>query len=58
MNTTTSTERMGCTFDGDEDWVDTGSSPHWGMGGYDEEQDWSICDKDCGWCGYCGDGIL
>ena len=21
-------------------------------------KDWSICDKDCGWCGRCGDGIL
>jgi len=21
-----------------------------------EDQDWALCDKDCGWCGHCGDG--
>ena len=26
--------------------------------GYDEDdQDWSLCDKDCGWCGHCCDNI-
>ena len=23
-----------------------------------DDEDYSICDKDCGWCGHCGDGIL
>lgn len=22
------------------------------------DQNWALCDKDCGWCGHCGDGIL
>jgi hypothetical protein len=22
------------------------------------EQNWALCDKDCGWCGHCGDGII
>ncbi|PVH73279.1 hypothetical protein DL98DRAFT_607639 [Cadophora sp. DSE1049] len=21
------------------------------------DQDWMLCDKDCGWCGHCGDGV-
>lgn len=21
-----------------------------------EDQDWALCDKDCGWCGHCADG--
>jgi len=21
-----------------------------------EDQDWALCDKDCGWCGHCNDG--
>ena len=24
---------------------------------YDDDQDWAFCDKDCGWCGHCGDGV-
>jgi hypothetical protein len=24
---------------------------------WDEEQDWILCDKDCGWCGHCGDNV-
>ena len=23
-----------------------------------EEQDWALCDKDCGWCGHCAEGAL
>ena len=23
-----------------------------------EDQNWALCDGDCGWCGHCGDGIL
>ncbi|RMY26242.1 hypothetical protein D0867_00177 [Hortaea werneckii] len=26
--------------------------------GLAEEQNWALCDKDCGWCGHCGDGVL
>lgn len=22
------------------------------------DEDWSLCDKDCGWCGHCADGVL
>jgi len=22
-----------------------------------EDQDWALCDKDCGWCGHCTDGV-
>jgi hypothetical protein len=22
-----------------------------------EDQDWMLCDKDCGWCGHCADGF-
>ncbi|KAH7071897.1 hypothetical protein BKA63DRAFT_516579 [Paraphoma chrysanthemicola] len=25
--------------------------------GLDDDQDWVLCDKDCGWCGHCGDGV-
>lgn len=21
-----------------------------------EDQDWALCDKDCGWCGHCAEG--
>ena len=21
------------------------------------DQDWILCDKDCGWCGHCSDGV-
>lgn len=23
-----------------------------------DDQNWALCDKDCGWCGHCGDGII
>ncbi|EAT76531.1 hypothetical protein HBI56_231210 [Parastagonospora nodorum] len=23
----------------------------------DDDQDWVLCDKDCGWCGHCGDAV-
>jgi len=23
-----------------------------------EDQDWALCDKDCGWCGHCAEGAL
>ncbi|EWG44998.1 hypothetical protein FVEG_15769 [Fusarium verticillioides 7600] len=26
------------------------------MSGLDDE-DWSLCDKDCAWCGHCADGM-
>ncbi|KAF8850613.1 hypothetical protein BDZ45DRAFT_679673 [Acephala macrosclerotiorum] len=26
--------------------------------GMSQDQNWGLCDKDCGWCGHCGDGIL
>jgi hypothetical protein len=22
-----------------------------------ENQDWALCDKDCGWCGHCAEGV-
>ncbi|KAH8746549.1 hypothetical protein F5883DRAFT_254706 [Diaporthe sp. PMI_573] len=22
------------------------------------DEDWSLCDKDCGWCGHCADGVV
>jgi hypothetical protein len=22
-----------------------------------EDEDWSLCDKDCGWCGRCAEGV-
>ncbi len=22
-----------------------------------EGQDWAVCDKDCGWCGHCAEGL-
>jgi hypothetical protein len=22
-----------------------------------EDQDWALCDKECGWCGHCADSI-
>lgn len=28
------------------------------VSGMSQNQDWALCDKDCGWCGHCGDGIL
>ncbi|KAI7479415.1 hypothetical protein KC367_g4997 [Hortaea werneckii] len=28
------------------------------VAGMTAEQDWALCDKDCGWCGHCGDGVL
>ncbi|KAI7085376.1 hypothetical protein KC356_g5917 [Hortaea werneckii] len=28
------------------------------IAGMTAEQDWALCDKDCGWCGHCGDGVL
>jgi hypothetical protein len=21
-----------------------------------EDEDWALCDKDCGWCGHCAEG--
>lgn len=23
-----------------------------------EDQNWALCDKDCGWCGHCAEGFL
>ena len=23
----------------------------------DGDQDWTLCDKDCGWCGHCADSV-
>lgn len=23
-----------------------------------DHQDWMLCDKDCGWCGHCADGVM
>ncbi|CAI6233011.1 unnamed protein product [Periconia digitata] len=23
----------------------------------DDDQDWALCDTDCGWCGHCADGM-
>ena len=28
------------------------------MGGMSLDQDWALCDKDCGWCGHCADGVI
>ncbi|KAH8650338.1 hypothetical protein BGZ60DRAFT_421767 [Tricladium varicosporioides] len=22
-----------------------------------EDEDWALCDKDCGWCGHCNEGV-
>lgn len=22
-----------------------------------EDEDWALCDKDCGWCGHCSEGV-
>jgi hypothetical protein len=22
-----------------------------------DDEDWGLCDKDCGWCGHCADGV-
>ena len=24
---------------------------------WDEDQKWTLCDTDCGWCGHCADGV-
>ena len=24
---------------------------------WDEDQNWALCDTDCGWCGHCADGM-
>ena len=34
----------------EEDWMNTSQT------GWDDDQDWALCDKDCGWCGHCADG--
>jgi hypothetical protein len=23
-----------------------------------QDQDWALCDKDCGWCGHCGESVM
>jgi hypothetical protein len=23
-----------------------------------QDEDWALCDKDCGWCGHCADGYM
>jgi hypothetical protein len=33
-------------------WVD-----HSRVGWDDDDQNWALCDKDCGWCGNCTDGL-
>lgn len=30
----------------------------WGYSGMIEDEDWTLCDKDCGWCGHCADNML
>ena len=25
--------------------------------GQDDDQNWALCDKDCGWCGHCADNV-
>jgi hypothetical protein len=22
-----------------------------------QDQDWALCDKECGWCGHCSEGV-
>lgn len=22
-----------------------------------EDEDWALCDKECGWCGHCNEGV-
>ena len=24
---------------------------------WEDDQDWALCNKDCGWCGHCADGV-
>ncbi|PVI08028.1 hypothetical protein DM02DRAFT_510929 [Periconia macrospinosa] len=24
---------------------------------WEDDQDWALCDKECGWCGHCADGV-
>lgn len=26
--------------------------------GLENNQNWALCDSDCGWCGHCADGII
>lgn len=40
------------------------ASRGWGEGGgrswsadMMEDQNWALCDKDCGWCGHCAEGV-
>ncbi|KAF2123216.1 hypothetical protein BDV96DRAFT_481420 [Lophiotrema nucula] len=38
--------------DSEDLWVDNS------FVGWDDDQNWALCDKECGWCGHCADGIL
>ncbi|KAF1846090.1 uncharacterized protein K460DRAFT_377383 [Cucurbitaria berberidis CBS 394.84] len=44
----------------DEDSDDNYDEDAWAdhsRAGWDDDQDWGLCDKDCGWCGHCADGV-
>jgi hypothetical protein len=42
----------------DEYFIDTEIGTYnFRVGQYDQDQDWVLCDKDCGWCGHCGDNV-
>ncbi|OAK96081.1 hypothetical protein IQ06DRAFT_309640 [Phaeosphaeriaceae sp. SRC1lsM3a] len=38
-------------------WSDEGAWAYNLHVGQDEDEDWALCDKDCGWCGHCADSV-
>ncbi|KAH9879754.1 hypothetical protein J1614_001777 [Plenodomus biglobosus] len=41
----------------DDDYIGGHAYAHSYNDGVDSDQDWVVCDKDCGWCGHCGDDV-
>jgi hypothetical protein len=41
----------------DEDYSDEGAWSSNPRVAQDDDQDWVLCDKDCGWCGHCADSV-
>jgi len=46
-------------IDSEDEYSDEGAwaHEHTRMVWDDDDQDWALCDEDCGWCGHCADGI-
>lgn len=59
MTFTATEEETASDTDSDDEYSDEGAwaQEHVRTVWDDDDQDWALCDKDCGWCGHCADGV-